>query len=137
MRKGGAGGGQVTGEGAEVIVITLPPPPSINHYYRSVGSKTLISKGGRDYRDTVAQMVGITLGRNQLPLLGRLAVQVTYCPTDRRRRDLDNILKPLLDALLKAGVYGDDEQIDELRIRRGPVVKGGKVEVIIDRMGGK
>ncbi len=116
-----------------MITITLPPPPSVNHYYRSVGSKTLISKGGRDYRDTVARMVQIALDRNQLPLVGRLAVQVTYCPADRRRRDLDNTLKPLLDALLKAGVYADDEQIDELRIRRGPVVAGGKVEVIIDR----
>ena len=115
------------------LELDLPPPPSVNHYYRSVNGGAIISKEGRQYRKDVCQLIPFMVSRNSLPLAGRLTVSVTYYPPDRRRRDLDNLLKPLLDALLKAGVYLDDEQIDDLRVRRGPVVAGGKVEVIIDR----
>jgi crossover junction endodeoxyribonuclease RusA len=39
-------------------------------------------------------------------------------PPDRRRRDLDNLLKPTLDALQHGGVYEDDSQVDLLVVRR-------------------
>jgi len=50
---------------------------------------------------------------------------VTLHPPDRRRRDLDNAMKALLDSLEHAGVYDDDSQIDDLRIVRGGIVPGG------------
>ncbi len=113
------------------LAITLPPPPSINHYYRNLRGGTVISRAGRAFRQEVAYMVLAALDRRRLPLRGRLKVRVRYCPADNRRRDIDNVLKPLLDALLKAGVYADDEQVDDLRILRGPCSPGGKVEVVI------
>ncbi|MFO0880720.1 MAG: RusA family crossover junction endodeoxyribonuclease [Gemmataceae bacterium] len=113
------------------VAITLPPPPSINHYYRNLQSGTVISKAGRAFRKDVAYLVLAALDRRQLPLKGRLKVRVRYCPADNRRRDIDNVLKPLLGAMLKAGVYKDDEQVDDLRILRGPCSPGGKVEVVI------
>lgn len=63
---------------------------------------------------------------------GRLAVRVTVCPPDNRRRDLDNVQKALLDALAKGGAYRDDSQIDRLVVERGPVTPGGKVLVVIE-----
>jgi len=53
-------------------------------------------------------------------------------PPDRRRRDLDNIQKPVLDALEHAGVYEDDSQVDLLITRRGPVSDGGSIRVQIE-----
>ncbi len=47
----------------------------------------------------------------------RLGAILVY-PPDRRARDLDNLGKALLDALTKAGVYGDDSQIDHLTFAR-------------------
>lgn len=107
-------------------VFELPYPPSVNHYWRRVGFRTLISRGGRRYRRDVVAL--LAAGR-AAPLRGRLELVVDVFPPDRRRRDLDNLQKALCDALQHAGVYGDDSQIDRLEVRRGPVVPGGKVLV--------
>lgn len=45
-----------------------------------------------------------------------VAVQITYY-LDRVDIDIDNIAKPVLDAL-KAGVIGDDRQVHELLVRK-------------------
>jgi crossover junction endodeoxyribonuclease RusA len=54
-------------------------------------------------------------------------------PPDRRRRDLDNIQKPVLDALEHAGVYEDDSQIDLLVTCRREVVPGGRILVMVEK----
>jgi crossover junction endodeoxyribonuclease RusA len=114
--------------GEQAIGITLPWPPSANSYYRRVGNRTLISRRGRKYRkDVCAQLATIESKR---PLTdGRLAVEIDAFPPDRRRRDLDNLQKPVLDAMEHAGVYHDDSQIDLLVTRRRGVVKGGRLQV--------
>jgi len=113
---------------AVVREFELPYPPSINHYYRRVGVRTLISREGRRYRREVVARLAARRGG---PLRGRLSVVVHLCPPDRRKRDLDNAMKCLLDSLQHAGVYADDGQIDRLDIRRGAVLPGGKVFVCI------
>lgn len=50
-------------------------------------------------------------------------------PPDKRRRDLDNILKAPLDALTHAGLLIDDEQFDEINIVRGQLVPGGRLGI--------
>ena len=54
---------------------------------------------------------------------------------DKRRRDLDNILKAPLDALTHAGLLMDDEQFDEINIVRGQPVSGGRLEIRITEVG--
>lgn len=108
--------------------VELPWPPSVNHYWRRVGSRTLISKEGRLFRKRVVAMLSV---HRSEPLTGRLHVRVFAHPPDRRRRDLDNITKALLDALERGGVYEDDSQIDRLVVERGEVIKGGKAIVEI------
>lgn len=113
-------------------MIELPWPPSNNTYYRRVGAKTLISAAGREYARTVAGLCRASRVRRHD---GRLRVVITACPPDRRRRDLDNLLKGLLDALTHGGAWEDDSQIDDLRIVRGPVNVGGAVRVSIEVIG--
>ncbi|WP_394627979.1 RusA family crossover junction endodeoxyribonuclease, partial [Escherichia coli] len=93
------------------------------------GNTYFISEAGKRYRRDVALIV-----RQQwlkLNLSGRLAIKIIAEPPDKRRRDLDNILKAPLDALTHAGLLIDDEQFDEINIVRGQLVSGGRLGVKI------
>jgi len=115
------------------VLLTLPYPPSVNHYWRRVGPRTLISRQGRAYRKDVCALLGGS-GVRKPPSGGRIALAMDAFPPDHRRRDLDNIAKSVLDALEHAGVYEDDSQIDLLLTRRREPVKGGRLEVRIDEL---
>lgn len=111
-----------------MIELLLPYPPTMNHYWRRGRHGTFISADGRNFR----RSVGIIAAADRVPMLtGPLAVFIRMTPPDRRRRDIDNILKPLLDALQHAGCYEDDNQIEQLTIRRRPPINGGNVLVTI------
>lgn len=115
-----------------MIEIELPFPPSLNAYYRHpskgpLAGRHLISAKGREYRSEVIRRIAPL----NYSARGRLAVVITCHAPDKRRRDLDNILKGLNDALTHAGLWDDDEQIDDLRIIRGANVSGGKVVVSV------
>ena len=114
--------------------LTLPWPPSVNHYYRHVGPRTLISREGREYRRAICGLLapGGGSGIRKPPAGGRIALAMDAFPPDRRRRDLDNLLKCTQDSLAHAGVYEDDSQIDLLTVRRCEVVRGGTVVIRID-----
>src|SRR5690554_4374733 len=77
------------------MLLTLPFPPSVNHYYRRVGPRTLISREGREYRAEVCELLapGGGSGIRKPPAGGRIALAMDAFPPDRRRRDLDNLLK--------------------------------------------
>lgn len=105
-----------------MIEVELPYPPSVNHYWRRVGPRTLISRGGRAFREAVCSILA---ARGVRPLLGWLDVRIDLFPPDRRRRDLDNSLKSLLDAMQHAGMYEDDNQIARLTAQRREPRPGG------------
>ena len=113
----------------------LPYPPSVNHYWnrRKGGRGMYISAAGVAFRASVASAVQLAGPAD--PLCGPLVVVAQAFPPDRRKRDLDNLWKALLDALAHAGAYADDSQIVDERIYWGPRVPGGRVVVDVDEVG--
>lgn len=111
-----------------MITLTLPLGPSVNHYYKRCGNRSYLPKEAQEYRKAVAEIVA----EAGFPTMeGRLAMFATIHPRSRVRTDLDNRMKALADALTHAGVWLDDEQLDEVHLIRGEVVKGGKVVVVV------
>ena len=110
--------------------IELPFPPSVNTYYRAISRgkfcQSIISKKGREYKELVKSLIG-----DDEITSDRLSVSIGVYPPDKRRRDLDNRLKALLDSLT-GRIWVDDEQIDKLFVERKEIVKGGKVEITVE-----
>ena len=128
-----------SGEGGDLppamITFSVPWPPSVNHYWSYIPPKppraiplVVVSTKGKKYRREIGHICKCL---NEMP--GRLAVELLVHPPDRRKRDLDNLQKALLDALQHGGVYQDDSVIDEIRIKRMTVdpQKAGFIDVLI------
>jgi crossover junction endodeoxyribonuclease RusA len=113
-----------------MIILSLPLPPSINHYWNQNGNRRFVSKAGKEFKLRVQEYVM----EYRVPKLGtaRLQMTVTLHPRDKRKQDIDNRIKALWDALADAGVFDDDEQIDVLMVQRGAIVKGGACRVEIE-----
>lgn len=113
-----------------MLILSLPLPPSVNHYWGSVGNRRFVSKAGKEFKLRVQEYVM----EYRVPKLGtaRLQMTVTLHPRDKRKQDIDNRIKALWDALADAGVFDNDEQIDVLMVQRGAIVKDGACRVEIE-----
>jgi crossover junction endodeoxyribonuclease RusA len=112
----------------QMIALTLPLPPTLNHYYGKRGSRSFIKAAGQEFRQAVQEIVA-QAGHKTLE--GRVAVFAAIHPKNRIRQDIMNREKALSDALTHAGVWLDDSQIDDFHIVRREVIKGGMVRVVI------
>ena len=111
------------------VEFDLPWPPSVNNYYRHVGPRVLISRAGRKYRTMVVSRLG---GLKRLS--GAVSLSLECYPPDRRRRDLDNLLKCLQDSITAAGVLDDDSQIRRLQMEMLEPIEGGLVHVRLETL---
>ena len=112
-----------------MMIFDLPYPPSINTYWRHrvFGRRPIVyvTDAGVAYRSEIKQLAGIVR-----PLDGDLVVVVNLYPPDRRRRDIDNPIKALLDAMTHAGIWRDDSQIKKLTVEMMPKL-GGRAMVSV------
>jgi crossover junction endodeoxyribonuclease RusA len=86
-------------------VIKLPYPPSVNSIWRS-------TKGGKVYKSADAKSwaneAGWLIKASGLKVKGPFIFSLVATAPDKRRRDIDNISKVVLDALQAAGAIEDD-----------------------------
>jgi len=110
----------------------LPYPPSVNHYWktgrifkngRSIVTRFKSQKANKFINDVKSIVGNVTTSSY------RLRVEILVYPPDNRCRDIDNILKGVLDSLVTCGLMFDDEQIDDLRVIRCQKIQGGKITV--------
>lgn len=106
--------------------VELPFPPSVNLCWRSFRGRAILSRRGREYRKAA-----IKACEGASKIEGPVSVKIYLYPPDKRRRDVDNYAKAILDALVHAGVLVDDSQIDRLVLLRMPIEKPGKAIVKI------
>ncbi len=127
------------------LILTLPWPPSVNHYKKIGG--IIKTKSGKTYQKRINSKETIGFYYEVYSIYHasmhqewvkyaddeEIGYEVWVClyPPDKRRRDIDNSLKVLLDSLVHAKVIKDDSQIIRLTIERDKVVNGGKVIVKI------
>jgi len=108
--------------------LTLPFPVSVNQYYRSIPRgkfcSVILSQKGREFKAKVKSMVDAS------PTDQPVLVMIKLYPPTKRKYDVDNMLKSLLDSLIGIA-YEDDSQISCLAVSKEEVVSGGKCEIKI------
>jgi len=100
------------------VAIHIPRPPSTNTLYRNVPGK---GRAKSDEYKRWQREAGWKLA-SQRPgfVFGAVAIVCTIPRAkDRRRRDLDNAGKPILDLLVKHKVIEDDSQVERLTLEYG------------------
>ncbi len=106
----------------------IPYPPSVNTYWGFHGHRRFLTPKALEFKAHVAHVVSL-----QDVKFGdaRLRIKIVLHAPDKRVRDIDNVLKPTLDAFVQAGLLNDDSQVDELTVIRGKQCKGGKAEIYV------
>lgn len=118
---------QWTRPSANVVVLHLPHPTSTNRLYRKTSTgvhrspayATWFRAAGNELN---AQHPGKVSGPYELRIsLGR---------PDRRRRDLDNIVKAISDLLVSHGVVSDDSEAIKITLEWSDAIFGAHVFVM-------
>jgi crossover junction endodeoxyribonuclease RusA len=112
-----------------MVQVYLDWPPTVNNFHTVAKGRKVTSAKGRAWKDE--QLIQMRMQKIPHQDHGRVAISIQAAPPDRRRRDLDNLLKPILDVLVEYGAIPDDSHIDELHIRRVSVQKPGVCLVLI------
>ena len=102
----------------EIQTFILPWPASVNALYRAVNGQVRVSEAARAWKSKA--MIALDSSRCfgvKWPLTGRLGVLIEAWPPNKRARDLDNLIKIVLDCGNQS-LWLDDSQIDDIRIVR-------------------
>ncbi len=111
-------------------------PPSVNHLYghRAMGKRVIKYKLPRA-KEYTKQLGEAFLKKypKHLPFLGQCEMLIRVYYGNRRKRDIDNVGKVVLDSFNKL-VYDDDSQIKRLVLEKLYLKGKGKTEIVIEEL---
>lgn len=119
------------------LTLVIPAfPPSANHMYAPNGRN-----GGRVHTRELVEFFNVAAlawrqqGRPTLDdTSSRYRVSILFNPPNKRCYDLDNRIKPTLDALTKAGAWRDDRYVVEIAAKKGAPFPGGGVQIYAEAL---
>lgn len=94
------------------VIIENCSAATLNNYYRIMRGRYVITPNGREYKKVVQSAISHITPTKEI-----LKINIDVFFNNKKKRDVDNVLKPLLDAL-KGFVYDDDSQIIELNVKK-------------------
>ena len=105
-----------------MVLIDLTLPPSANQrlipYVINMSRRIIGIKDSPKYRDWMELEARKIKNEIQKPYDEPVYVYMEITFPDRRKRDLDNMAKPVCDVLKLAGIYEEDSLIEFLICRR-------------------
>ncbi len=105
-----------------MVLIDLTLPPSANQrlipYVINMTRRIIGIKDSPKYREWMELEARKIKNEIQAPYAEPVYVYMEITFPDKRKRDLDNMAKPVCDVLKLAGIYDDDSLIEFLICRR-------------------
>jgi crossover junction endodeoxyribonuclease RusA len=116
--------------GDDIIEITLPFCPSVNHYMQHTSRGSFITRAGNIFIRSVVEYI------KETGLVGRIGaslvdVAVVLHPPTGRIYDIDNYSKVSFDSLTKAGFWDDDSQVRFFAVHMGETIKRGQIDIAV------
>jgi len=114
------------------LFLTLPYPINctVNHLYIRTKKNVFVNKTAKNYKEIVYYLC---LKEKKFEEK-KVIVEIDLHPPDKRKRDLDNILKIVLDALEFAKIINNDCQITKLCVTKKEVVTNGCLKLKISEI---
>lgn len=103
------------------------PTVSGNGLWRHAKGRHYINPKAKAYYDLIAWE--LLSQKANLKLSIPLQVSVKLYPPDNRKRDLENLIKVLHDALTKGNLWIDDSQVRKMTVEWFPKVPNGRIEL--------
>lgn len=104
-------------------------PPSANSIWRNARGKTYLSLEYKSFLQSVVNCCAETLTKHW-ETDAQYVVYIELHPSTRRKYDVDNRIKPVLDALTKAGVWDDDSQVVQVTAMKDSVQKSSPCAIV-------
>jgi crossover junction endodeoxyribonuclease RusA len=108
--------------------ITVALPPSVNRLWRTWRGRVVCSKTYAARRETAGSEL---LTQRPKRIAGPVSVTIVAGRPDRRRRDIDNLGKAVLDLLVAHQVIADDSLVVSLASSWDTTITPGRVTVSI------
>ena len=113
---------------AQLLAFTLDKlPPSANSIWRAVNGHVIKSADYRKWLEATAWSIRKDAGPGRIE--GGYALHLQFVRQSKRRSDIDNLIKPLSDAIVRAGLVEDDSFC--MRVKAGWVQEGPPVKAWI------
>lgn len=110
-----------------MIQTKLEYPPSANSIWRSSGSKVYRSAEYVSWRKAAEWTVKTAVRMQGGKIHGPYSLLIEAGRPDRRKRDIDNLIKPLSDALVHGGAIADDSDCATVTATWVPDLKGVRI----------
>jgi Holliday junction resolvase RusA-like endonuclease len=113
-----------------VIQTLLPYPPSVNAIWRYSGKgRAYLTPEAKTWKAAAAWAVKGTLLKGSTAVLGPFHAYIEVGRPDKRKRDLDNLLKVCLDAAKDGGAIRDDSDAQSISARWVDDLKGVRITI--------